>query len=269
MSGPGRQPARLMVAILTLNEARRLPACLAAIPAAYRVMVMDSGSTDATIDIARAAGAQVLGNPWPGFAAQRNLCLDACRGLADWVLFIDADEIFPPEFFAWLEATLAGPTAFDVVQVPCVLFWQDRPLRHAPGYPIHHPRLVRVETVRFVSNGTGHGETVAEPCCQIRCPVAYDHYFYDGDLAEWMRKHVGLAWQEVSAEMAGAASHVTARARLNRRAGRGAWRIPARFLYHYVWMAGFRDGWAGFAYALIYAWYEATKWTLRRVRRRP
>lgn len=262
--------ARVIVAILTLNEAGRLPACLAAVPPGYPVLVVDSGSTDATVDIARNAGAMVLVNPWPGYAAQRNFCLDACRGLADWVLFIDADEIFPPAFFDWLDRNVsAGAPGFDVVQIPSVLIWDGQPLRHAPGYPIHHPRLTRVETVRFVPNGTGHGETVAEPCRQIRCPIPYDHFFYDGDLAGWMRKHIGLARQEVLAEAAGRTAHVTFRALLNRIAGRGAWRIPARFLYHYVCLGGFRDGRAGLAYTLMYTWYEATKWTLRRAGRRP
>lgn len=260
---------RVVAAILTLNEAKRLPACLAALPAALPVMVMDSGSTDGTVEIARQAGAQVMVNPWPGFAAQRNLCLEVCRDRADWVLFVDADEIFPPAFFEWLTSILAGPGDFDVAQIPCVLFWQGRPLRHAPGYPIHHPRLARVKTVRFVTNGTGHGETVAEPCRQIRCPIPYDHYFYDGDLAGWMRKHVGLASQEVSAAQAAPSAHVSPRAWLNRRAGRGAWRIMARFLYHYLGCGGFRDGRDGFAYALLYAWYEATKWTLRHAGRQP
>ena len=260
---------RVVAAILTLNEAERLPVCLAALPPDLPVLVMDSGSTDATIDIARQAGARVMVNPWPGFAAQRNHCLDACRDTADWVLFIDADEVFPPAFFDWLSEILAGPAEFDVAQVPCVLFWQGRPLRNAPGYPIHHPRLARVQTVRFVPNGTGHGETVAEPCRQVRCPVPYDHYFYDGDLVGWMRKHVRLAEQEVWAEKsANPAAHVSGRAWLNRHAGQGAWRIGARFLYHYLWCGGLRDGRNGFAYALIYAWYEATKWTLRRAGRR-
>lgn len=256
--------ARVMAAILTLNEASRLPACLAALPPTLPVLVMDSGSTDATVDIAHRAGARVLVNPWPGFAAQRNLCLEACHGKADWVLFIDVDEIFPPAFFEWLAQTLAGPADFDVVQIPCTLFWQGRPLRHAPGYPIYHPRLVRVEGGLFVSNGTGHGETVAETCRQAVCPIPYDHYFYDGDLAAWMRKHVGLAQQEVSAQAIARTGHVSTRAWLNRWAGRGVWRVMARFLYHYIWCGGFRDGRDGFAYALIYAWYEATKWTLRR-----
>jgi len=267
--GDGSPQATVAVAILTLNEAERLPACLAAIPPGYPVVVMDSGSTDATVDIARTAGARVLTNPWPGYATQRNLCLDSCRGLARWVLFIDADEIFPPAFFQWLQAAVATePPGFDVAQIPSVLIWNGQPLRHAPGYPIYHPRLARVETVRFVPNGTGHGETVAEPCRQIQCPVPYDHFFYNGDLAGWMRKHVGLAQQEVAAAVE-ATAHVTARASLNRLAGRGAWRIPARFLYHYVWLGGFRDGRAGLAYALMYAWYEATKWMLRRAGRRP
>lgn len=262
--------SNVMVVILTLNEAKRLPGCLAAIPPGYPVTVVDSGSSDGTADIAWNAGARVLINPWPGYVEQRNFSLDACRGLADWVLFIDTDEIFPPAFFEWLEAAVSQTSCdFDVVLVPSVLIWNGQPLRHAPGYPILHHRLLRVETVRFVHKGTGHGETVAETWRQVTCPIPYDHFFYDGDLASWMRKHVNYARYDVFAQAAEETAYITDRARLNRLGGRGIWRIPARFFYHYVWLGGFRDGHAGLAYALMYAWYEATKWTLRRAGRRP
>lgn len=262
----GHEPvgaARVAVVILTLNEATRLPGCLAAIPAAHPVMVVDSGSTDDTVGIARRAGARVLLNPWPGFAAQRNFCLDACGDAADWALFIDADEIFPPAFFEWLEATLAaGDPGFDVAQIPSHLVFCGRTLRYAPGYPVHHPRLVRTCGVRFVPNDSGHGETVAEPFREGFCPVPYLHFFYDGDLTRWMRKHVGLAAQEAAANES-AQGRLTSRARLNRLFGRGPLRIPLRFFYHYVWRGGWRDGRAGLLYALMYTWFEATKWLLR------
>lgn len=260
--------ARLAVAILTLNEAARLPGCLAAIPKAYPVVVVDSGSVDDTAALARRAGARVLVNPWPGFAAQRNFCLEACRDAAEWVLFIDADEVFPPALFDWLNAALAaGAPDFDAAQIPSHLVFCGRTLRHAPGYPIYHPRLARTTGVRFVPNRSGHGETLAEPCREIFCPVPYLHYFYDGDAAGWMRKHLGLAAQEAAADEAadgGPGGRLTARARLNRVAGRGWRRVPLRFFYHYVWRGGFRDGRAGLLYALMYAWYEATKQLLRR-----
>lgn len=255
--------ARVVVAILTLNEAARLPACLAAVPPGYPVVVTDSGSRDGTVDVARRFGARVLINPWPGFAAQRNFCLDACRDVADWVLFIDADEVFPPEFFAWLEAVLAqGDPDFDVAQIPSHLAFCGRTLRYAPGYPVRHPRLVRTRGVRFVPNGSGHGETVAEPFREGFCPTPYLHSFFDGDLAGWMSKHVGLAMQEAAAPDA-VGGRLTPRARLSRLFGRGPLRIPLRFFYHYVWRGGWRDGRAGLLYALMYAWFEATKWLLR------
>jgi glycosyltransferase involved in cell wall biosynthesis len=260
----GSGATRVIVAILTLNEAARLPGCLAAVPADYPVVVIDSGSSDGTDEIARRAGARVLDNPWPGFAAQRNFCLDACRDLADWVLFIDADEVFPPAFFNWLAAaTAAGDPGFDVAQIPSHLVFCGRTLRRAPGYPVYHPRLVRTRGVRFVPNGSGHGETVAEPFREGFCPVPYLHFFYDGDLTGWMRKHVGLAAQEAAAADTAGEGRLTARARLNRLFGCGLLRVPLRFFYHYVWRGGWRDGRAGLLYALMYAWFEATKWLLR------
>lgn len=252
------------VAVLTRNEACRLPRCLAAIPEGYPVVVVDSGSSDGTVDIARGLGARVMVNPWPGFAAQRNFCLDACGIDTSWVLFVDADEIFPAEFYRWLEETLpgAGAAAFDAVMVPSHLVFKGQVLRYAPGYPVVHPRLVRSRGVRFVTNHTGHGEAVAAGARLAGCPVAYLHYFYDGDLAAWLHKHIALAELETR-PVDPRGRHLTGRGRISHRVGGGAVRIPLRFLYHYLLRGGFRDGRAGFQYAAMYTWFEVTKWVLR------
>jgi len=260
MSEPER--VRVTVVVLTLNEERRLERCLSAVPRSHPVLVLDSGSTDGTAEAARRAGAEVAVNPWPGFAAQRNHALRLCRETADWVLFIDSDEIFPAAFFEWMERTLnSADPGFDAALIPSRLVFRGRVLNHAPGYPVHHPRLVRTGGVRFVANHAGHGETVEDGVRIARCPVPYLHYFYDGGLAEWMRKHVGLAVLEAAAESGRGLG--TRRAWVSRAAGRSVLRVPLRFLYHYVLRGGFRDGRAGFQYAAMYAWYEAAVWLLR------
>jgi glycosyltransferase involved in cell wall biosynthesis len=76
--------------IITLNEATRLPAAIASLSIADEVLVVDSGSTDGTLDIARRLGARVLHNPWPGYAAQKNLAAQSAQH--DWILSLDADE---------------------------------------------------------------------------------------------------------------------------------------------------------------------------------
>jgi glycosyltransferase involved in cell wall biosynthesis len=256
---------RLAVVILTLNEARRIARCIGAVPVGIPVYVLDSGSMDETCDIAEAAGAKVLCNPWPGFAGQRNHALDRLADV-EWVLFVDADEAFPPALFDWVADFIAPDPPIDVVQIPSKLRLDGTILRHAPGYPIYHPRLARTGRAYFVNNGTGHGETVAQGLRIAHAPVGYVHDFLDDGYANWAAKHVRLARLEVAAAGAAAkASGVASfRRRLARLAPKGLSRVVLRFCFHYLVCRGFLDGRAGFRYSLIYAWYEATKWLVSR-----
>jgi hypothetical protein len=112
------------------------------------VIVVDSGSSDRTLQIAQDSGAKVFENPWPGFGAQRNFALD--RAGSDWILEVDADERVSPQLRADIEAFLAMPPPSDVKI--CVL-----PLRHrflgrllgpSAKYPAYRTRLFRRDSYR-------------------------------------------------------------------------------------------------------------------------
>jgi glycosyltransferase involved in cell wall biosynthesis len=247
----------LTIVILTKNEEGNLPRCLGSIPNRYPIVIVDSGSTDSTMEIARRHGCAIHSNPWPGFAEQRNFALERCGISSRWVLFVDADEVYPAEFYEWFESDIRASDSIDVVMVPSILYLRGKRLSHAPGYPIYHPRLVRRDTVKFVTNHTGHGEAVLSGCRVTHAAIPYDHYFYDGEIIEWMHKHVGKAAQEVRLQPT-AGAVMTARGRLSVWLGRSALRVFARFLYHFVLRGGFLDGAAGLEFALMFAWYEAT-----------
>lgn len=249
--------SKLTIVILTKDEALHLPRCLDAIPPRYPVLVLDSGSSDGTLDIAEARGCLIARNPWPGFAAQRNFALEHCGVCSPWVLFIDADECYPQAFFDWFEEKVAEDERIDAAMVPSILYLRGQRLRYAPGYPILHPRLVRTGRVRFLTNHTGHGESIAQRCRVITCPVPYEHHFYNGELIAWMHKHVDKAALEVDLKPT-AGARLTHRGRLSVWLGRSLWRIPARFLYHFVVRGGLLDGFAGLEFALMFTWYEAT-----------
>lgn len=85
----------LTTAIIATNEENRIERAIRSALSLGPVLVVDGGSTDATIDRARAAGADVIVNPWPGFAAQRRFAIDAVK--TEWLLFLDADEEITPE----------------------------------------------------------------------------------------------------------------------------------------------------------------------------
>ncbi|MDD5276533.1 MAG: glycosyltransferase family 2 protein [Methylovulum sp.] len=249
----------LTVVILTKNEAENLPRCLAAIPERYPIVIVDSGSSDNTIAIARDRGCRIYPNPWPGFAGQRNFAIKQCEIDTPWLLFVDADEIYPEKFYDWFESEvgLAVTGSIDVLMVPSILYLRSKRLNHAPGYPIYHPRLVRRDTARFVRNHTGHGEAVVNTCRIGYCDIPYQHYFYHGEIIEWMHKHVDKAAQEVQVQPTEGAV-MTMRGRISVLLGRSWLRIFARFLYHFVVRGGFLDGGAGLEFALMFTWYEAT-----------
>src|SRR5689334_16237809 len=103
-----RQHGPLTVIILTKNEERDLPACLASVAALdARALVLDSGSTDRTVSIAQSHGAEVRTRPFTGYASQRN----AARALCDtpWLLFLDADEALTPAGRAEITAIVSRP----------------------------------------------------------------------------------------------------------------------------------------------------------------
>src|ERR1700710_1009482 len=100
----------LGIALITFNAAARLAQCLEAVSFADEIVVIDGGSTDATVGIAEAHRARVIEVPdWPGFGPQKNRAVDALT--TDWILSIDADEIVSPELALAIREALAKPQA--------------------------------------------------------------------------------------------------------------------------------------------------------------
>ena len=98
---------RLSIGILTLNESRRIENCIRSAAFADQIIVVDSGSTDGTQELARALGAEVYEYPdWKGFGAQRNRLLDHVQG--EYIFFLDADEEITPELQSEIEAAAAS-----------------------------------------------------------------------------------------------------------------------------------------------------------------
>ena len=104
---PATLPVSLSVIIITHNEAGNIADCLAGVSFADEIVVLDSGSTDQTVELARAAGAILHISPnWPGFGPQKNRALALAGG--DWVLSLDADERVTPELAAQIQKAMAG-----------------------------------------------------------------------------------------------------------------------------------------------------------------
>lgn len=130
-------PPKLSVTIITLNAATQLADCLASVQFADEIIVVDSGSTDATIAIATQYGAKVMHQEWLGFGRQKQFAVS--QASHDWVLCLDADERVTPQLAQYIEAVLHAttqdqPTAFAFRCRRCNRFL-GRYLRHGEGYP--------------------------------------------------------------------------------------------------------------------------------------
>lgn len=148
------KPLDLTIAIPVRNEARNLPGCLAAIGPdfAAHVVVIDSGSTDTTAEIARAHGAEVVNFNWNGaFPKKRNWYLRNHLPTTAWVLFLDADEFLTPEFKTELRHALENTTHVGF-WLAYSIYFLGKPLRG--GYPLRKLALFRV--------GAGEYEYIAE-----------------------------------------------------------------------------------------------------------
>ena len=229
----------LGVAIITKNAALRLGQCLDSVAFADEIVVLDSGSTDATLDIARAHGARVLQTTdWPGFGPQKNRALDALA--TDWVLSIDADEVVSPELAASMRAAIAAPQA-EVYAVDRLSSFCGAWIRHSGWYPDWIPRLFRRGKARF-SEDLVHERLVFEASAQ-RLAGKLLHYSYE-DFDAVLRKldaYSGAgARQRAASGKSGSFGTAVAR---------GAW----AFVRTYVLRAGFLDGRAGFQIAVFNA----------------
>jgi glycosyltransferase involved in cell wall biosynthesis len=138
----------LSVAVITLNEEKHLPRCLASVrELASEIVVMDSGSTDRTAEIARNGGAVFVSQPWQGFNRQKNLSLDHCT--QPWALCLDADEVVSPELADSIRQALVSHPAATGFFLNRRTRYLDDWIWHA-WYPEWRLRLVRREAAHWV-----------------------------------------------------------------------------------------------------------------------
>jgi glycosyltransferase involved in cell wall biosynthesis len=153
-------PKPLSVAIITKNEEVRLPACLKGLEFAQEIVVVDSGSTDRTVDVARSFGARVLIEEWRGFSAQKQFAVDSCSH--DWVLVLDADERVPEGTARIIarEMEILGPetAAFSFTRKN---YLHGRWIKHCGWWPDRIVRLVDRRRGRFDGKAV-HERWIAE-----------------------------------------------------------------------------------------------------------
>ncbi len=137
----------LTAIILTLNEEKHLPDCLKSLAWADHVIVFDSFSTDATCDIARAHGAQVIQHKFENYAAQRNAALNSVA--KGWVFFVDADERIPAPSQAEIRALIMQDRSEVGWWIPRHNYIFEELTLHAGWFPDYQLRLVKRENAHY------------------------------------------------------------------------------------------------------------------------
>jgi glycosyltransferase involved in cell wall biosynthesis len=239
-------PKTLSVALITQNEAPNLPRTLASVSWAGEIVVVDSGSTDATLQIAREAGARVFAEPWKGFAAQKNSAIAHATG--DWILSLDADEEVSPELALEIQLLLEGEPPFRAYRIPRLNHFLGRPLRHGGYWPDPKLRLFRRGSSQFLARPVHETMEAEGPVGRLKSPLLHHCYPTLDEYIEHMNRYS------------------SAGARMLMEAGRGshssaafAWNAllnpAATFLYNYFFRLGFLDGREGLVQHLNHSAY--------------
>lgn len=131
----------LSVAIITKDEEDNISACLQSVSFADDVVVVDSGSTDKTVEIANRLGARVFVEEWKGDGPQKNSAVAKCRH--EWILILDADERIPAETRDKVKAIINDPKSADAYSMPRKNFFHGKWIRHSDWWPDRIVRLAR------------------------------------------------------------------------------------------------------------------------------
>ena len=230
---------KLSVIIITRNEAQNIGDCLASVAFADQWIIVDSGSTDGTVEIARAAGATVIETPdWPGFGPQKNRALAAAAG--GWVLSLDADERISDKLqHEIMNAIGAGRHA--AYALPRLSSFCGHFIRHSGWYPDYIVRLFKRDVARF-SDDLVHERVIVEvETGRLLEPIIHYSYRNDDDYLRKLAQYSTLGAHQAFAagrrsSFGGALTHAL-----------------AAFLRCFVFKRGFLDGSPGLMVALTAA----------------
>ncbi len=144
----------LSVAIVACNEAENIRRTLASVAWANEINLVDSGSTDKTVEIAKSFGARIFYESWKGYGPQVNSALDKCT--CDWILNLDADEWLTPELAGEIQTLLSGQPRFNAYMIPRLNQIFGRWMRHGGLYPDRKLRLFRRGVARLREDTEPH-----------------------------------------------------------------------------------------------------------------
>ena len=254
------------VLILTLNEEINIGACIDSLAWSDDIVVLDSLSTDRTVEIAHEKGARVIQRPFDSWSAHQNWAVQNIEFRHPWVFYLDADERCPEDLRAEVQQRASAAAVESAFRMRRKDFFMGRWLRHAQLYPTWLFRLFRPERIRY--------ERVVNPVATVQGQVGelqahFHHYPFSHGISHWIARHNRYSDLEaVEALKLRQSPPSGPRANLwsgdpnqRRRALKDLFfRMPARpllkFGYYMIWRRAFLDGRAGLTYVSLLTIYE-------------
>jgi glycosyltransferase involved in cell wall biosynthesis len=241
---------RLSLIVITKNEEASIERCLqSAAGIADEIVVVDSGSTDRTLEIAREFGAKILEpKDWLGFGPQKQRAQEAASG--DWILSLDSDEWIRDGLVREIHRVLNDPAAAPAYRMPRRNRFIGRIVRHGGWWPDYVVRLYRRDRGRFNDNIVHESVVIDGEVGTLKNPIEHNTIVSAEDASGKIERYGELAAKELLAR--GRTSGALA-ARL-----RGA----AAYLRSFVLQLGFLDGRTGHRVARYQARYTYKKWAV-------
>lgn len=245
---------KLSVTIITRNEAANIAQAIQSVAWADDLVVVDCGSTDATVATAQGLGARVLHRDWRGFAEQKNFAAE--QAAHDWILSIDADERVTPALAGEIRALLASDPALPGYRIPRVSWYLGRWIRTTDWYPNLQLRLYDRRHGRWAARRVHESVTVNGRAGRLKHELEHRPYRDIAHHLETMNRYTTLAAEEMFEQ--------------GRRSGLGPLltQPPAAFARNYLLRRGFVQGSAGFVISTLNAYYVFLKflklWELQR-----
>ena len=253
-------PVTLSIVLITQNEEANLPRTLESVMPLVcdgrgEIVIVDSGSTDGTLEVARSYGAKVFSEPWKGFAQQKNSAMD--KASCDWVLQLDADERLEPELAVEISDALNSNPSIQGYWIPRKNFFLGRWIHHGGFYPDPKLRLIRRGAGKFEEYGAHPTIRVKGSTARLKHALAHNAYPTLCGYIDHMN-----SYSSSGAEVAVAKGHrlfspinIIVRPLLT-------------FIYNYFLRLGFLDGREGLLLHLYHSvyvsWKYAKAWELER-----
>ena len=252
--------------ILTHNEELDIASCIESALLSDDVILVDSFSTDCTIEIASRYPVRIVQHPFESHGKQRTWMLEAIPTKYEWVYILEADERMTPQLFQECLDTIQNPKHIGYYVAERVLF-MGKWIRHSTQYPRYQLRLFQKNKVWF----TDYGHTEREVCNGSTgfLNETYPHYTCSKGLTRWIDKHNRYSTNEAAETLRQleqgrvnwwnlclGQSEVERRRALKDLSLRLPLRPWLRFIYMYFFLGGCLDGQAGFAWCTLQAFYE-------------